>query len=94
MQVGLAATRNVIVMPPEANYMLDLHTTRLALVPFTLALVHAALTDRTLFAQRLAANVPDNWSGPCCTDVLPMLAQSLEQKLGLQRTRQEGNEGR
>lgn len=56
-----------------------LHTARLTLVPFTLALVEAALTDRDLLAQRLGAHVPNDWPGPDFADLLPMLAQQLAQ---------------
>lgn len=64
----------------ESNNLLGLHTARLTLVPFTLELVNAARTDRDLFTQRLGAHVPDEWPGPDFADLLPMLAQSLNQQ--------------
>lgn len=47
-------------------------TRRLTLVPFTLALVNAALRDRIELGRLLAARVPDDWPNE---DVLLMLSQ-------------------
>lgn len=49
-----------------------IQTQRLTLVPFTLAMVNAALRDRIALGRLLAARVPDDWPND---DVLLMLAQ-------------------
>ncbi len=52
--------------------MPTIQTRRLTLVPFTLALVNAALRDRSQLGRLLAAQVPDDWPND---DVLSMLSQ-------------------
>lgn len=49
-----------------------IQTSRLTLVPFTLALVRAALRNRVDFGRLLAARVPNDWPND---DVLSMLSQ-------------------
>lgn len=43
---------------------LSIKTKRLELLPFTLEIVQAELSDRSTFSQLLDARVPDNWPPP------------------------------
>jgi [ribosomal protein S5]-alanine N-acetyltransferase len=54
-----------------------LRTERLTIVPFTLALNHAALADRDLFATLLGAAVPAEWPGPDFAEILPGRVEKL-----------------
>lgn len=52
-------------------------TTRLTLVPATLAHAQAEIGDRDEFARLLAANVPHNWPPENTVDALPLFLQWL-----------------
>jgi [ribosomal protein S5]-alanine N-acetyltransferase len=47
-------------------------TTRMRLVPATVALAQAELTDRSEFARLLSATVPDEWPPEILADALPI----------------------
>jgi RimJ/RimL family protein N-acetyltransferase len=52
-------------------------TTRLTLVPATLAHAQAEIADRDTFAQLLGAQVPDNWPPENTIDALPLFLEWL-----------------
>lgn len=56
----------------------DIQTDRLAIVPFSLGLVQAALHDRAALTERLGARVPAEWPGPDYAEVLPGQLRELE----------------
>lgn len=58
--------------------MPTIQTPRLTLVPFTLALVNAALRDRAELSRLLAARVPDDWPNDDVLSMLPQDALLLE----------------
>ncbi len=49
-----------------------IETSRLTLVPASVALARAEMDDRTTFAQLLHAVVPDDWPPESVADVLPL----------------------
>jgi RimJ/RimL family protein N-acetyltransferase len=53
-------------------------TTRLTLVPATLALARAEIGDRAEFARLLGAVVPGNWPPESAADALPLFLSWLE----------------
>lgn len=53
-------------------------TSRLTLVPGTVALARAELVDRAEFARLLDATVPDNWPPETLVDALPSFLRALE----------------
>ena len=55
-----------------------IQTPRLTLIPFTLALVHAALRDRAELGRLLGARVPDDWPNDDVLLMLPQDAMLLE----------------
>ncbi|MEA3175045.1 MAG: [ribosomal protein S5]-alanine N-acetyltransferase [Gammaproteobacteria bacterium] len=55
-----------------------IETTRLKLIPASLAHVRAEINDHTQFAQLLAANVPSNWPPESAADALPLFLAWLE----------------
>jgi len=53
-------------------------TPRLRLVPATVALARAELTDREEFSRLLSAFVPDEWPPEILADALPLFLQWIE----------------
>jgi ribosomal-protein-alanine N-acetyltransferase len=53
-------------------------TTRLKLVPASLAHVRAEINDREQFARMLSAAVPENWPPESAADALPLFLSWLE----------------
>ena len=49
-----------------------IETTRLKLIPATVALARAEISDRGEFARLLGASVPDNWPPETAADALPL----------------------
>jgi RimJ/RimL family protein N-acetyltransferase len=54
-------------------------TRRLKLVPFTLELKKAVLSDKHQLADLLEVRVPDTWPGPDMAEALPLFISALEQ---------------
>ncbi len=59
--------------------LIPLETQRLSLIPFTLDLKRAALTEKAKLAELVGALVPENWPGPDVAEALPLLVAILEQ---------------
>lgn len=59
-----------------------IQTRRLALIPFGLELVRAALHDRQQFGRMLTARVPDDWPNDDVLSMLPQDAMLLEAEPG------------
>jgi len=57
---------------------LMIETSRLRLIPATLALARAELADRAEFARLLGAAVPANWPPESAADALPLFLQWME----------------
>src|SRR3954467_4572601 len=55
-----------------------IETTRLKLIPATVALARAEIGDRGEFARLLGASVPDNWPPETAADALPLFLSRLE----------------
>ncbi len=55
-----------------------IETTRLKLIPATVALARAEIGDRREFARLLGASVPDNWPPETAADALPLFLGWLE----------------
>ena len=55
-----------------------IETTRLKLIPATVALARAEIGDRGEFALLLGASVPDNWPPETAADALPLFLGWLE----------------
>jgi ribosomal-protein-alanine N-acetyltransferase len=55
-----------------------IETTRLRLIPASLAHVRAEIGDRARFAQLLQAHVPENWPPESAADALPLFLNWLE----------------
>src|SRR4051812_9961256 len=55
-----------------------IETTRLKLIPATVALARAEIGDRGEFARLLGATVPDNWPPETAADALPLFLGWLE----------------
>ena len=55
-----------------------IETTRLTLVPVTVALARSEIADRGEFARLLGASVPDNWPPETLADALPVFLGWLE----------------
>ena len=53
-------------------------TARMRLVPATVALARAELTDRAEFARLLSATVPDEWPPEILADALPLFLEWIE----------------
>ncbi|HBO43085.1 MAG TPA: GNAT family N-acetyltransferase [Planctomycetaceae bacterium] len=53
-------------------------TARMRLVPATVALARAELTDRAEFARLLSATVPDEWPPEILADALPVFLEWIE----------------
>ncbi len=53
-------------------------TARMQLVPATVALARAELTDRAEFARLLSATVPDEWPPEILADALPLFLEWTE----------------
>jgi len=53
-------------------------TSRLTLVPATVALARAEIADRGEFSRLLGASVPDNWPPETAADALPLFLSWLE----------------
>ncbi len=55
-----------------------LETEHLRLVPFTLDLMKATLTDKARLAQLCGARIPEDWPQPDLAEALPAIAQDME----------------
>jgi ribosomal-protein-alanine N-acetyltransferase len=55
-----------------------IETERLRMVPFTLELMKAAVSDRAKLSELLQAKVPESWPNPDFAEVLPFLIANLE----------------
>src|SRR4051812_38635479 len=55
-----------------------IQTTRLKLIPATVALARAEIGDRGEFARLLGASVPANWPPENAADALPLFLRWLE----------------
>ncbi len=55
-----------------------IQTRRLTLVPATVALARAEISDHAEFARLLGAIVPDNWPPDLAADVLPLFLERME----------------
>jgi RimJ/RimL family protein N-acetyltransferase len=55
-----------------------IETTRLKLVPATIASVRAEIDDRHVLAQFLGATVPENWPPETLVDALPLFLNWME----------------
>ncbi len=55
-----------------------IETTRLRLVPATVAVARAEIRDRVEFARLLGASVPSNWPHETAADALPLFLSGLE----------------
>jgi RimJ/RimL family protein N-acetyltransferase len=55
-----------------------IETSRLKLVPTTIALARAEINDRGEFARLLEATIPDNWPPESLVDALPLFLGWLE----------------
>ncbi len=53
-------------------------TSRMTIVPATVPLARAELTDRMAFARLLQAKIPPNWPPEMLADALPLFLQWLE----------------
>lgn len=62
--------------------MSTLHTSRLDIIPFRLDLVRAAMYDRETLARLLDMEVPACWPGADFGDILPLVAEILEEDPG------------
>lgn len=60
------------------RYRVVIETTRLKLIPATVALARAEIGDRGEFARLLGASVPDNWPPESAADALPLFLGWLE----------------
>ena len=63
-------------MPESVTIMIV--TARLTLIPATVALARAEISDRGEFARLLEASVPDNWPPETAADALPLFLSWLE----------------
>lgn len=59
--------------------MQNLETQRLKLVPFSLELKKATLTDRAKLTELLGVKIPDTWPGNDLLEVLPFFMKQTEQ---------------
>jgi len=57
--------------------MRPITTPRLTLLPLTLPIVEAAMTDRAALAQTLPIYLHDGWPGPDFKDILPFIAETV-----------------
>jgi len=55
-----------------------LETKRLQLLPFSLELKKATITEKARLAVILGVHVPDSWPGPDMTEALPFFVEALE----------------
>jgi [ribosomal protein S5]-alanine N-acetyltransferase len=55
-----------------------LETEHLKLVPFSLELKKATITERARMASMLGVHVPDSWPGPDMTEALPFFVETME----------------
>lgn len=55
-----------------------IETTRLTLIPASVALARAEIGDRDEFVRLLGASVPDNWPPETAADALPLFLSWLE----------------
>lgn len=53
-------------------------TRRLKLIPFSLELKKATITDRDRLAELLGVRVPDSWPGPDMAEALPFFISEME----------------
>src|SRR2546430_13713525 len=79
MVVGAAAaSERDYVRRQKQRYRVMIETTRLKLIPATVALARAEIGDRGEFARLLGAVVPDNWPPETLADALPLFLARLE----------------
>jgi len=62
--------KEVVVQPLETEH--------LKLIPFSLELKKATITERARVASILGIQVPDSWPGPDLTEALPFFVEMLE----------------
>ena len=58
--------------------MQTLETKRLKLLPFSLELKKATLSEKAKLAEILGVHVPDSWPGPDMTEALPFFIEAME----------------
>ncbi len=58
--------------------MQTLETEHLKLVPFSLELKKATITERARVASMLGVHIPDSWPGPGMTEALPFFVEMME----------------
>src|SRR5215212_9412007 len=76
MQLRLV-TRHLSLVTME-NYMLQIETPQLRLVPCTVADAQAAMADRAALEARLGARVPPEWPAEDLRDFLPIYGQIVD----------------
>ena len=64
--------------------MPQIETTRLRLLPCTVAAAQAATTDRAAFAALLGVRVPDDWPAEDLRDFLPVYGQIVDERAARQ----------
>jgi len=55
-----------------------LETIRLQLIPFSLDLKKAAISDRARLVEMLGVRVPEHWPGPDLMEALPFFVENME----------------
>ncbi len=58
--------------------MPTLETKRLQLIPFSLDLKKAAISDRARLVEMLGVYVPEHWPGPDLVEALPFFVENME----------------
>jgi len=58
--------------------MQTLETNRLTLIPFSLDLKMAAITEKATLGEMLGVGVPDSWPGPDLAEALPVFVKNME----------------
>ncbi len=58
--------------------MRTLETKRLKLLPFSLELKKATITEKARLAEILGVHVPDSWPGTDMTEALPLFVEAME----------------
>ena len=62
---------SIIIVP-------TLETKRLQLIPFSLDLKKAAISDRARLVEMLGVRVPEHWPGPDLMEALPFFVENME----------------
>jgi ribosomal-protein-alanine N-acetyltransferase len=58
--------------------MQTLETNRLKLIPFSLDLMKAAMTDKAKLGEMLGVGVPDSWPGSDLAEALPIFVKNID----------------